>query len=99
MTSYPSLQRLLAAALTAFVIGAPIAYWASRDRGNQAAAQPAKDGDWIMYGGSPSRNLANLVAKGLPAEWDIEKNTNIKWVASLGSKAYGGPVVSGGRVF
>lgn len=99
MKTYPSLQRILAAALTAFVIGAPLAYWATRDRGNQALAQPKNDGDWIMYGGTPSRNLVNLVAKGLPTEWDIEKPTNIKWVASLGSKAYGGPVVSGGRVF
>jgi outer membrane protein assembly factor BamB len=52
-----------------------------------------------MYGGSASRNMANTHAKNLPTTWDVEKKTNIKWVADLGSKAYGGPVVVGGKVF
>src|SRR5262249_8481344 len=28
----------------------------------------------------------------------VEKGKNIKWVATLGSRAYGGPVVAGGRI-
>ena len=37
--------------------------------------------------------------KGLPETWDINKKTNVKWVAALGSQSYGNPVVSGGQVF
>ena len=53
-----------------------------------------------MFGGTPQRNMVNLTAKNLPVEWDTgDKPVNIKWSADLGSKAYGGPVVAGGRVF
>lgn len=58
-------------------------------------------GDWPMFGGSPGRNMVNLVAKNMPTEWAVEKGElrNIKWVAQIGNKAYGGPVISGGKVF
>jgi outer membrane protein assembly factor BamB len=54
-----------------------------------------------MFGGMPRRNMVNLTVKNLPAEWDIDtaKPVNIKWSAELGSKAFGSPVVAGGRVF
>jgi outer membrane protein assembly factor BamB len=88
------------------MIGGPLTYWLVTGKpmptplGPQpVAAQPAKEGDWIMYGGTPARNMVNLAAKGLPAEWDVDAKKNVKWVASLGSKAYGGPVVANGRVF
>lgn len=105
MTAYPSLKRCLAAALTLFIIGGPLGYWLYRgDLPNPIAPNPLSaqeqkaNGDWTMYGGTPSRNLVNLVAKGLPVEWDVDAKKNIKWVVDLGSKAYGGPVVAGGRV-
>ncbi|MBX9679706.1 MAG: PQQ-binding-like beta-propeller repeat protein [Gemmataceae bacterium] len=69
---------------------------------NVVAAQPAaaaRAADWIMYGGTPSRNMVNTVVKGLPAEWDLAKKTNIRWEVDLGSKAYGGPVIADGKVF
>lgn len=101
MKSYPSLNRFLAVGLTLLIVGAPIAYWLSRGNvENPVNAQGKKEsGDWIMYGGTPQRNMVNLAAKGLPVKWDAEKKENIKWVADLGSKAYGGPIVAGGRVF
>jgi outer membrane protein assembly factor BamB len=54
-----------------------------------------------MYGGTVQRNLVNLVEKNIPTEWSVEDGAlkNIKWSADLGSKAYGGPVVAGGKVF
>ena len=55
-------------------------------------------GDWPMWGGAPSRNMVSA-EKNIPATWDVEKKTNIKWVASLGSQSYGNPVVAGGMVF
>jgi outer membrane protein assembly factor BamB len=107
MTTYPTLNRWLAAGLTLFIVGAPVAYWLSRGEGvpnpigaTPAGAQETKPSlDWVMYGGTPSRNMVNTTAKGLPTEWDVETKKNIKWVADLGSKAYGGPTVAGGRVF
>jgi outer membrane protein assembly factor BamB len=51
-----------------------------------------------MWGGTPDRNMVSGM-KGLPETWDINKKTNVKWVAALGSQSYGNPVVSGGQVF
>src|SRR5947209_1202453 len=56
-------------------------------------------GDWTMYGGTPDRNFVNTRQKNIPEKWDVDNGTNIKWAIELGSKAYGGPVVSGGKVF
>jgi outer membrane protein assembly factor BamB len=63
--------------------------------------QSGKAREWPTYGGSPSRNLANTVEKGMPTDWSVEegKLKNIKWQASLGTKAYGGLVVAGGKVY
>jgi outer membrane protein assembly factor BamB len=57
--------------------------------------------EWPMFGGTPSRNLVNLVDKNIPTTWSNEENAykNIKWVEDLGSKAYGGPVIAGGKIF
>lgn len=56
---------------------------------------------WPMFGGTVHRNLANPEETGLPESWSIQegKTKNIKWSAKLGSKALGGPVVAGGRIF
>jgi outer membrane protein assembly factor BamB len=57
--------------------------------------------EWPMLGGTIHRNLANPQVKGLPMTWSVEKGKqeNVKWSAALGTITYGGPVVSGGRVF
>jgi outer membrane protein assembly factor BamB len=54
-----------------------------------------------MFGGIPQRNMANLVDNNVPSDWSVEKGKekNIKWVAQLGSQAYGGPVIADGKVF
>ncbi len=57
-----------------------------------------------MLGGTISRNLANATEKNIPGDWSIKtdkkgKEKNIKWSAHLGSVAYGGPVIAGGRIF
>lgn len=60
-----------------------------------------KGGSWPMYGGTPSRNMVNLTDKGLVSDWSVSEGSqkNVKWVVELGTKAYGGPVIAGGRVF
>jgi outer membrane protein assembly factor BamB len=56
---------------------------------------------WPMFGGTPARNMVNLHDKGLLTEWAVEggKLQNIRWVAELGTRCYGGPVVADGRVY
>jgi outer membrane protein assembly factor BamB len=56
---------------------------------------------WPLFGGTLSRNMVNLVEKNMPQEWSVEpgKEKNIKWVAKLGSRSYGGPVVAGSKVY
>jgi outer membrane protein assembly factor BamB len=54
---------------------------------------------WDMFGGSLQRNMVNTFEKNVPTEWDVEAKKNIKWTAELGSRAYGGPVVHGGKIF
>ena len=54
--------------------------------------------DWPMWGGTADRNMLSSM-KGLPTTWDVKTKKNIKWVAELGSQAYGNPVVANGLVF
>ncbi len=54
-------------------------------------------GEWPMWGGTPDRNMVSSM-KGLPTTWDLKTKKNVKWIAELGSQAYGNPVVSGGIV-
>src|SRR5437868_1863194 len=109
MSATPSLNRWLAAGLTAVVVGGFLllsGIW-KPDRGTPTpqatAAQPgaskSNPGDWTMYGGTPARNFINTNAKGLATSWDVKKGTNVRWSADLGSRSYGGPIVAGGRVF
>jgi len=53
--------------------------------------------DWPMWGGTADRNLVSSM-KGLPTTWDVKAKKNVKWVAELGSQAYGNPVVANGVV-
>src|SRR5262245_44080677 len=66
--------------------------------------------DWPMWGGSPSRNMVSsgsgipydiVSGKFLPKSETIDPKTtkNVRWIAKLGSQAYGSTVVAGGRVF
>ncbi len=56
---------------------------------------------WPMFGGTPARNMVNEVDTGIPITWNSTPGSekNIKWSADLGSKAYGGPIVSGGHIY
>ncbi|OHB66666.1 MAG: hypothetical protein A2V70_13370 [Planctomycetes bacterium RBG_13_63_9] len=66
--------------------------------------------DWPQWGGRDCRNLVSE-EKGLPDSFvpgkkaasgggiDLETTENVKWVARLGSAAYGNPTVAGGKVF
>jgi outer membrane protein assembly factor BamB len=62
-----------------------------------AAVSDPGSTDWPMWGGTADRNLVSNM-KGLPIAWDVKTKKNVKWVAELGSQAYGNPVVAGGVV-
>jgi outer membrane protein assembly factor BamB len=70
-----------------------------------AGKNAAKASDCPMFGGSPSRNMVNLIDKNPPFEWhvgDPDKKIgpkNIKWSAELGDHCYAGPVIADGKVF
>ncbi len=75
---------------------------------NDAKPIEVRSNEVAMFGGSPSRNLVNLTEKNILDDFAIEKRQNnkvvrpaknVKWVAALGNKAYGGPVIAGGRIF
>jgi outer membrane protein assembly factor BamB len=63
------------------------------------AGQKKSDSDWPMWGGTPQRNMANLSGKNIPTQWDLSTKKNIKWIARVGSRCYGNPVVADGKVF
>src|SRR5262245_36427323 len=102
MQANAALKRWLSVAVTGavFVIvlacssGGRNAVVADDDKKEKAAA-----GDWPLYGGTLQRNFVNTRERNIPEKWSAEDGTNVKWFADLGSKAYGGPVVAGGKVF
>jgi len=69
------------------------------DKDKSKDKDTGKSADWWMYGGTLQRNFVNLKDTGIPQEWDVEKGTNVLWSVELGSMAYGGPIVSGGKIF
>jgi len=77
-----------------------LAFVVSCGAGSVWAGEPsqAKTGDWLMWGGSPDRNMVSG-AKGIPAVWDAASKKNIKWIAPLGSQTYGNPVIADGKIF
>ena len=68
---------------------------------------PGAPGEHTMFGGSPARNMVS--AAPVPFSHEFPKREGdeharvlgdrVKWKAQLGSRAYGGPVVAGGKVF
>jgi outer membrane protein assembly factor BamB len=107
MSKSPALRRWLSVGATAVVLAAVLAVIACQktvtDETAARAQQARADAEraWPLFGGSVSRNLVNLVEKDIPTDWDVTpgKQKNVKWAVNLGSKAYGGPIISGGKIF
>jgi len=59
----------------------------------------ANAADYVMWGGSISRNMYNPNEKNIAAKWDISAGENVKWKAQLGTQSYGNPIVYKGKVF
>jgi len=60
-------------------------------------SKPIQEGDWPMWGGRPDRNMVSA-GMDLPLTWK-DKSGSIRWVAELGTHAYGSPSIKAGRIF
>src|SRR6516165_6639250 len=107
MKSLPQLRRILSLASTvlvfAVVLGA-LALQSPSPDALSARADAGKDDtrhNWPLFGGSASRDLVNLAEKDMPTQWEVRKGKekNVKWSTQLGDKAYGGPIVAGGKIY
>ncbi len=58
---------------------------------------PAGKSDLVTFGGTPARNMVNTIDKGITLPFSPEKD--LKWKATLGSRAYGGPTISRGQIY
>ena len=101
LSNYRNVLALSATvAIFTVVVGAVVLQ--SSPDASSANAAPAKTDarhDWPLYGGTPSRDLVNTIDKKMPTTWDVAGGENIKWSVELGNKAYGGPIVAGGRIY
>ena len=99
------LRRWVAAAVTgavlATIVGLIVYQAYSVGAPEVKADDKAGGNEWPMFGGSPARNLVNLRETKIATEADVtpKAEKNIKWSVVLGSKAYGGPVIAGGKIF
>jgi outer membrane protein assembly factor BamB len=99
-------RRWVAVIITAGVLAAlagTIVFQAYSGEAPDAKADEKKaaGNEWPMFGGSPARNLVNLKETKIATEAAVTPGAekNIKWSQVLGSKAYGGPVFAGGKIF
>ena len=51
-----------------------------------------------MFGNTPSRNMTSDETD-LPESWDASTGEGVLWSQPVGSQAYGGATVAGGRVY
>jgi len=97
-----------AAGLAAVLAPAPArTVAADAPKAADAGAPAAAKGDHYMFGNGPDRNFANLDPVELSAEFPASPDdpqvhvlgNRVKWKATLGSRAYGGPIIAGGHVY
>lgn len=61
------------------------------------AAEPSPT--LALFGETAFRNMVNLTDTHPPIDFDVKDKSALKWSVKLGSRSYGGPIVSGGKVF
>jgi len=62
---------------------------------------PSAQGQWVMWGGSPDRNMVNDI-QDVSLDFALDQGAdgkNVRWMAQLGSQTYANPVVADGKVF
>ena len=104
MQSHRTLRRWLSAATTVTIFTFLLMLVASPGRLKSGPVPQADQGKpgahtWPLFGGTVQRNLVNTFEHNIASDWDLARKKNLKWSADLGSKAYGGPIISGGKIF
>ena len=101
MQATAALKRWLAVAVTAVVFAVLFVVAPTGRTPVQGEEDKKKETsrDWPLYGGSLQRNLVNTREHNIPTTFDPSKKEDVKWAVDLGSLAYGGPIVAGGKVF
>jgi outer membrane protein assembly factor BamB len=110
MSARPVLRRWLAFAGTGVVLALVAVLVLNQRAGSLPLSAPEVGAaekaprQSTLWSGSLQRNLVNLVEKNIATDWAVptsveDKGRNIKWWVNLGSKAYGGPIVCGGKIF
>lgn len=104
---HPVTQRRLAGGVFLLACGVGVAALITADTSaGKVATETATQ--HTMFGGTPQRNMVDLDDKFGAAQLLAVKeddkivkpaDTKEKWHAELGSRAYGGPTVAGGKVF
>src|SRR4051794_38962312 len=100
MNSFSATHKALLAggAVLAFGVAAAISVGARTEfNGSQQETKAGPD-DHTMFGGTVSRNMVNLKARDVPEKVEAE-GPSLLWKEALGSRAYGGPIIAGGKVF
>jgi len=103
MRRFSATQKLLLGLGAAIAFGCAVAV-STNPSSNSPEAAPEQEtpkaggSDHVMMGGTVSRNMVNTIDKGMPDKVDPEGD-KVLWKATLGSRAYGGPVIAGGKVF
>lgn len=105
MNCCPHLRRSLALIVTAAILIPVLAVvlWPTKptDAGDPPKVEAPTPRYIPMFGGQLSRNLVNLIDKNVPIEFSVEdgNHKNVKYAIDLGSKAYGGPIIAGGKIY
>lgn len=103
MTLSITRRRVLFGALAAVGVAAVVLSQSGAQTGgpDPKAAPKATNGgptDHTMFGGTPDRNMVNLVSKNVPEKLNLDSK-DVIWKADLGSRSYGGPIIAGGRIY
>ncbi len=105
MECCPELRRWLslggAVGVMAIVVGVLVYQNSDSTAADDKEKSAAQTQVMNLWGGNLSRNHVNTTDRNIPEEWNTEPGSeqNVLWSVDLGSKAYGGPIVAGGKIF
>ncbi len=98
MKSVRAIHKTLLGLAVMAAFGTVIVFSLASQKADPSGATKAGESDNPMFGRTVSRNMANPIDKTVLDKID-PNGPNLKWKAQLGSLAYGGPTVAGGKVF
>ncbi len=100
MKPFSAVQKTLlgCTVLLSFGLAAVLSGGSNSEEAARNAAPKAGPSDHIMFGGTIARNMLNTIDKNVPEKVDV-RSDQLLWKADLGNLAYGGPIISGGKIY